>query len=162
MNTRIQVEHPITEEVTGVDLIRAMLLIAGGEPLPYSQEDISVRGHSIEVRINAEDPEKSFMPSPGTIDSLTWPLGPGVRIDSAAFEGYTIPPFYDSLIGKLIVTGESREVALARLGRALREIRLTGPATTLPFFERLLGEDDVVSNTFHTTWIENWMESRPS
>lgn len=162
MNTRIQVEHPITEEITGVDLIRAMLLIAGGEPLPYRQEDIAVRGHSIEVRINAEDPDNSFMPSPGTIGSLTWPLGPGVRIDSAAYEGYTIPPFYDSLIGKLIVHAESRDLALARLRRALGEIELGGPATTLPFFARLQGEDDVVQNTFHTTWIEQWMENRSS
>lgn len=162
MNTRIQVEHPITEEICGADLIRAMLLVAGGHPLPYQQDDIRIRGHAIEVRINAEDPDNGFMPAPGTIESLVWPLGPGVRIDSMAFAGYTIPPFYDSLIGKLIVHAETRELALARLRRALGEIELVGPATTLPFFERLLDQDDVVDNQIHTTWIEQWMESQES
>jgi len=160
MNTRIQVEHPITEEICGVDLIRAMLLVAQGEPLPFRQQGISMRGHAIEVRINAEDPERNFMPAPGEITELRWPLGPGVRIDSMAYAGYTIPPFYDSLIGKLVVWAEDRELALNRLGRALAEIELVGPKTTLPFFATLLAQDDVVSNTFHTTWIENWLQAR--
>ncbi len=120
MNTRIQVEHPITEEICGVDLIRGMLLVAQGDPLPYRQEDVAVRGHAIEVRVNAEDPERNFMPAPGTIEALRWAQGPGVRVDSMAYAGYTIPPYYDSLIGKLIVWAEDRELALARLGRALR------------------------------------------
>jgi acetyl-CoA carboxylase, biotin carboxylase subunit len=160
MNTRIQVEHPITEEICGVDLIRAMLLVAGGAPLPCRQDDIGIRGHAIEVRINAEDPDNQFMPAPGRIESLDWPLGPGVRIDSMAFPGSTIPPYYDSLVGKLIVHAETRDLALARLRRALAEIELVGPATTLPFFERLLDEDDVVANNIHTTWVEQWMESQ--
>lgn len=158
MNTRIQVEHPITEEICGVDLIRGMLLVAQGHPLPYRQEEIAIRGHAIEVRINSEDPDADFRPAPGTIETLRWPAGPGVRIDTMAYEGYTIPPFYDSLIGKLIVWAETRELALARLRRALAETELTGPATTLPFFVRLLDQDEVVANEFHTTWIENWLE----
>jgi len=161
MNTRIQVEHPITEEICGVDLIRGMLLVAQGEPLPYRQEDISIRGHAIEVRVNSEDPDADFRPGPGTIETLRWPAGPGVRIDSMAFAGYTIPPYYDSLIGKLIVWAETRELALARLGRALAETELDGPATTLPFFGRLLQQEDVVANEFHTTWIETWLEEGP-
>ena len=160
MNTRIQVEHPITEEICGVDLIRAMLRVAAGEPLPFRQEDISPRGHAIEVRINAEDPDRDFMPAPGQITELRWPQGPGVRIDSMAYEGYTIPPYYDSLIGKLIVWAEDREQALRRLGRALAELELAGPKTTLPFFSTLLAQDEVVANTFHTTWIEQWLEAR--
>ncbi|TQL68639.1 biotin carboxylase [Nocardioides albertanoniae] len=160
MNTRIQVEHPITEEVCGVDLIQAMLLVAGGHRLPYRQEDIRVGGHAIEIRINAEDPDRDFMPAPGRIESLVWPLGPGVRIDSMAYPGYTIPPYYDSLIGKLIVRAETRDLALARLRRALDEIELSGPATTLPFFGRLLDQSDVLDNHLHTTWIEQWMESQ--
>ena len=117
-----------------------------------------MRGHAIEVRINAEDSTADFRPAPGTIETLRWPSGPGVRIDSMAFAGYTIPPYYDSLIGKLIVWAETRELALARLGRALAETELDGPPTTLPFFARLLEEDDVVANEFHTTWIESWLE----
>lgn len=159
MNTRIQVEHPITEEICGVDLIRAMLLVAQGRPLPYRQDEISIRGHAIEVRVNAEDPEADFRPAPGTIEALRWPAGPGVRIDSMASAGYTVPPYYDSLIGKLIVWAETRELALARLGRALAETELIGLPTTLPFFARLLAQDDVVNNEFHTTWIESWLEA---
>jgi acetyl-CoA carboxylase biotin carboxylase subunit len=158
MNTRIQVEHPITEEICRVDLIQGMLKVAQGERLPYRQEEVRAQGHAIEVRINSEDPDRNFMPAPGTIESLRWPLGPGVRVDSMAYPGYTIPPYYDSLIGKLIVWGETRELALARLRRALDEIELEGPKTTLPFFESLLEHDDVQSNTFHTTWIESWSE----
>ncbi|WP_018156980.1 acetyl-CoA carboxylase biotin carboxylase subunit [Demetria terragena] len=155
MNTRIQVEHPISEEISGIDLIAAMIRVCQGEPLGLTQDQIARRGHAIEVRINAEDPARGFMPSPGEISSLTWPLGPGVRVDSMAYPGYRIPPFYDSLIGKLIVWGTDREHALARLERALREIDIDGPATTLPFFDTLLAHPDVRANTFHTTWIES-------
>ncbi|MBI5337885.1 MAG: acetyl-CoA carboxylase biotin carboxylase subunit [Mycolicibacterium rufum] len=162
MNTRIQVEHPITEEICGVDLIQAMIRVAQGEPLPYRQEDIRPRGHAIEVRINAEDPDRNFMPGPGTIADLHWPAGPGVRIDSMAYAGYQIPPYYDSMIGKLIVWAEDRDGALARLDRALSELELTGLKTTLPFFERLLTQDDVRNNAFHTTWIEQLLEARIS
>ncbi|GAA1072394.1 acetyl-CoA carboxylase biotin carboxylase subunit [Tsukamurella spumae] len=160
MNTRIQVEHPITEEICGVDLIRAMITVCQGDPLPYRQDRIHRRGHAIEVRINAEDPAAGFRPSPGTIDNVDWAQGPGVRVDSLVYSGYRIPPFYDSMIGKLIVWAETREQALARLARALRETELVGPATTLPFFEELLAEDDVRNNELHTTWIEQRTETR--
>jgi len=162
MNTRIQVEHPITEEICGVDLIQAMITVAQGDRLPMRQEDIARRGHAIEVRVNAEDPTQNFMPSPETIDGLRWPSGPGVRIDTMAYDGYKIPPFYDSMIGKLIVWAPDRAAALARLRRALGETRLDGPKTTLPFFLTLLEQDDVVGNDFHTTWVEEWLEKRES
>ncbi len=160
MNTRIQVEHPITEEICGVDLIQAMITVAQGDSLPMRQEDITRRGHAIEVRINAEDPDLDFQPSPGTIDHLRWPSGPGVRVDSMAYDGYRIPPYYDSMIGKLIVWAPDRDAALARLRRALGETELGGPTTTLPFFTTLSKQDDVVGNDFHTTWIEKWLETR--
>ncbi|CAM3836620.1 acetyl-CoA carboxylase biotin carboxylase subunit [Tsukamurella ocularis] len=160
MNTRIQVEHPITEEICGVDLIRAMIEVCQGDPLPYRQDDIARRGHSIEVRINAEDPAQGFRPAPGTVETVSWAQGPGVRVDSMAYSGYRIPPFYDSLIGKLIVWAETREQALARLERALRETEIAAPATTLPFFEELLAEDDVRRNALHTTWIEQRTENQ--
>ena len=129
---------PITEKICGVDLIAATLRVAEGEPLPYRQDDIRPRGHAIEVRINSEDPERDFMPAPGTIADVRWPAGPGVRVDSMVYAGYQIPPYYDSMIGKLIVWAEDRDRALARLGRALSELELTGLKTTLPFFERVL------------------------
>ncbi|MEO8668632.1 MAG: acetyl-CoA carboxylase biotin carboxylase subunit, partial [Bauldia sp.] len=129
MNTRIQVEHPVTEFVTGVDLVREMIRIAGGEPLRLRQDDIAIRGHAIEVRINAEDPARDFLPFPGTIAALHTPGGPGVRFDTLAYAGYTIPPFYDSLIGKLIVWGEDRAHAIARLQRALGEAKLLAAGT---------------------------------
>ncbi|RDB45688.1 acetyl-CoA carboxylase biotin carboxylase subunit [Tsukamurella tyrosinosolvens] len=160
MNTRIQVEHPITEEICGVDLIRAMIEVCQGDPLPYRQDDIARRGHAIEVRINAEDPAQEFRPAPGTVETVSWAQGPGVRVDSMAYSGYRIPPFYDSLIGKLIVWAETREQALARLERALRETEIAAPATTLPFFEGLLAEDDVRRNALHTTWIEQRTENQ--
>lgn len=162
MNTRIQVEHPITEQICGVDLIRMMISVAQGEPLPYRQDDVAPRGHAIEVRINAEDPDKNFMPAPGRISVLRWPLGPGVRVDSMVYPGATIPPYYDSLIGKLIVWGEDRQRALDRLGRALSETDLVGLPTTLPFFKALLAQEAVQSNDFHTTWVENWLEEKQS
>ncbi len=160
MNTRIQVEHPITEEICGVDLIRAMIEVCQGDPLPYRQDDIVRRGHAIEVRINAEDPAQGFRPAPGIVETVSWPQGPGVRVDSMAYSGYRIPPFYDSLIGKLIVWAETREQALSRLERALRETEIAAPATTLPFFEELLAEDDVRHNALHTTWIEQRTENQ--
>jgi acetyl-CoA carboxylase biotin carboxylase subunit len=162
MNTRIQVEHPITEEICGVDLIQLMLAVAQGDPLPVRQSDITRRGHAIEVRINAEDPARKFLPSPGTIDGLRWPAGPGVRIDTMAYDGYTIPPYYDSMIGKLIVWAPDRPAALARLRRALGETQLGGPKTTLPFFATLLEQEAVMANDFHTTWIEKWLAARPA
>jgi acetyl-CoA carboxylase biotin carboxylase subunit len=136
MNTRVQVEHPVTELVTGIDIVKQQLLIAADEPLPFRQDDIVVRGHAIECRINAEDPE-TFMPSPGMITQWHAPGGPGIRLDSHIYSGYTVPPFYDSLIGKLIAYGETREVALARMRNALSEIVIEGIRTNVPLHEEI-------------------------
>jgi len=138
MNTRIQVEHPVTELITGIDLIKEQIRVAAGEPLRFTQEDVQVRGHAIECRINAEDPEKNFMPCPGSIDGYVTPGGPGVRVDSHAYPGYKIPPYYDSLISKLIVWGADREEAIARMKRALNEYAITGIKTTIPFHLKLM------------------------
>jgi acetyl-CoA carboxylase biotin carboxylase subunit len=158
MNTRIQVEHPVTEMVTGFDLVREMLSIAAGRPLEISQQDIATRGHSIEVRLNAEDPARNFLPFPGLVESLTIPSGPGVRFDGAIYPGYTIPPFYDSLLGKLIVWDSDREAALARLARALDEFRLVGVSTTSSLFRRLVDEEDIRGGRFDTGWLETWLQ----
>jgi acetyl-CoA carboxylase biotin carboxylase subunit len=136
MNTRIQVEHPVTELVTGIDIVKQQLLIAADEPLPFRQSDITVRGHAIECRINAEDPE-TFMPSPGMITQWHAPGGPGIRLDSHIYSGYTVPPFYDSMIGKLIAYGETRDVALARMRNALSEIVIEGIKTNVPLHEEI-------------------------
>jgi acetyl-CoA carboxylase, biotin carboxylase subunit len=159
MNTRIQVEHPVTELVTGVDLVHEMLLIAGGEPLRLRQEDIALRGHAIEVRINAEDPSNGFMPFPGKVGDLHIPGGPGVRFDTMLFAGYQIPPFYDSLLGKLIVWGEDRPHAVARLKRALHELEVGGVRTTRPLHLALADDEAVRAAAFHTGWLETWLEA---
>ncbi|MGI9416608.1 MAG: acetyl-CoA carboxylase biotin carboxylase subunit [Geminicoccaceae bacterium] len=158
MNTRIQVEHPITEMISGVDLVADMIRVAGGAKLARRQGDIERRGHAIEVRLNAEDPSKNFMPFPGRIDHLTVPGGPGVRFDHLLYQGYIVPPFYDSLLGKLIVWAEDREKALRRLRRALGELRIDGVATTAPLFANLLEADDVKTGAVHTRWLEPWLE----
>ncbi|SAL73928.1 acetyl-CoA carboxylase biotin carboxylase subunit [Caballeronia telluris] len=160
MNTRIQVEHAVTEAITGVDLLREMLRIADGEPLRFTQRDIVLRGAALECRINAEDPEHDFRPSPGRVDELVWPAGPGVRIDSLLYQGYTIPPFYDSLLAKLIVFDESRPAALARLDRALRELRIGGVKTTASLHRVLLADDDVRAGRYHTNFLEAWMSEQ--
>jgi acetyl-CoA carboxylase, biotin carboxylase subunit len=154
MNTRIQVEHPVTEMLTGVDLVKEQILVASGEPLSLKQEDVPFVGHAIEFRINAEDPDQDFMPSPGEITFLEVPGGPGVRVDSAIYQGYTIPPFYDSMVGKLIVWGLNREEAIKRSGRALREYRLEGIKTTIPLHLRLLEDDAFCSGEYHTGYLE--------
>jgi acetyl-CoA carboxylase biotin carboxylase subunit len=136
MNTRVQVEHPVTELVTGVDIVKQQLLIAADEELSYRQEDIVQRGHAIECRINAEDPE-TFMPSPGMITQWHAPGGPGIRLDSHIYSGYTVPPFYDSMIGKLIAYGDTRDVALARMRNALSEIVIEGIRTNVPLHEEI-------------------------
>lgn len=136
MNTRVQVEHPVTEMITGVDIVRQQILIAAGETLPYRQEDIVLRGHSMECRINAEDPT-NFMPSPGTITAWHAPGGLGVRVDSHIYAGYTVPPYYDSMIGKIIVHGDTREIAMARMRNALSEVVVTGIKTNIPLHEDL-------------------------
>ena len=159
MNTRIQVEHPVTEMITGVDLVQSMLRIAGGKPLPYRQSDIALRGHAIEVRINAEDPGKGFMPAPGRVLNFRAPEGDGVRFDTMLYEGYVVPPFYDSLLGKLIVTGVNREEALRRLRTALAGLSIEGLATTRGLHLALLDNEDVRSGAVHTRWLEDWLPS---
>ena len=159
MNTRIQVEHPVTEMTTGIDLVQSMLRIAGGEPLPYRQSDISCRGHAIEARINAEDPAKGFMPAPGRVVRFRAPEGEGVRFDTMLYEGYVVPPFYDSLLGKLIVAGASREEALRRLRTALEGLSIEGLATTRGLHLALLDDEDVRRGAVHTRWLEDWLPS---
>jgi len=157
MNTRIQVEHPITEVVCGLDLVREMLRIAAGAPLAYKQSDIRLRGHAIEARINAEDPALNFRPSPGKVTTFSAPAGPGVRVDTLLYSGCSVSPFYDSLIGKLIVWDESREFALARMRRALGELVVEGIATTAPLHLRLTKDEEVRRGAFHTRWLEDWL-----
>ena len=156
MNTRLQVEHPITEMITGIDLVREQIRIASGEKLSFSQDDIKLTGHAIECRINAENPE-TFMPSPGTIQTYHPPGGLGVRMDSAVYSGYAIPPFYDSLIGKLIIHADDREACLMRLDRALDEFVVDGVQTTIPLFEKLLPNDDFRKADYDIHWLENFL-----
>jgi acetyl-CoA carboxylase biotin carboxylase subunit len=157
MNTRIQVEHPVTEMVTGIDLIAEQLRIAGGEPISVLQEEIQIRGHAIECRINAEDPSHNFRPAPGRITGWLPPGGPGVRVDSHVYTGYQIPPFYDSLIGKLIVWGVDRDAALRRLRRALSECAITGIPTTIDFHLALLDRPEFQRGDIHTKFVEQEM-----
>ncbi|MBS4176384.1 acetyl-CoA carboxylase biotin carboxylase subunit [Lederbergia citrea] len=154
MNTRIQVEHPITEMVTGVDLIKEMINVASGEPLSISQDEIQFNGFSIECRINAENPEKNFMPSAGRIDMYLPPGGYGVRVDSGAYPGYTIPPYYDSMIAKVISYGATREEAIARMKRALEEFIIEGVKTTIPFHLNLLDHETFISGDFNTKFLD--------
>jgi acetyl-CoA carboxylase biotin carboxylase subunit len=158
MNTRIQVEHPVTEMLTGVDLVKEQIRVASGEPLSIEQEDVPFFGHAMEFRINAEDPDKDFMPSPGEISFLDVPGGPGVRVDSAIYQGYKIPPFYDSMVGKLIVWALTREEAINRARRALREYRLEGIKTTIPLHIRLLEEKALRSGKYHTGYLEELLK----
>ncbi len=158
MNTRIQVEHPVTEMITGVDLVREMLRIAGGEPLRFRQDQIRLNGHAIEVRICAEDPAQGFKPGPGTVTSLKVPGGSGVRFDTMLFQGYTVPPFYDSLLGKLIVWDENRAAAIQRMSRALGELQVGGLPTTKPLHQALARDAGVQAGDFHTRWLEPWLE----
>jgi len=156
MNTRLQVEHPVTERITNIDLVYEQIRIAAGEPLSIRQEDVAFWGHAVEVRINAEDP-RTFAPSPGRISQYHPAGGVGVRIDSAAYQGYTIPPYYDSLIGKLIVHGRDRPECLQRLKRALDEFVVDGIATTLPLHRQLIREPDIVAGDYDIHWLENYL-----
>lgn len=160
MNTRIQVEHPVTEMVTGVDLVQWMLRIAGGEPLSLSQAEIRLQGAALEMRINAEDPARNFFPSPGVVQSLSWPQGEGVRVDSHLFEGYRVPAYYDSLLAKVVVQGADRSEAFARAEQALAATRLTGMATTLPLHRLLLADAAVREGQFDTGTLEPWLVER--
>ena len=157
MNTRIQVEHPVTELVTGLDLVAEQLRVAAGQPLSCRQEDVELRGHAVECRINAEDPDRKFLPRPGTVAALELPGGPGVRIDHALAPGAVIPPFYDSLVAKLCAWGTSRPQALARAAQALAELEITGLTTTASLHRRLLEVPDVRSGDYHTSWLEEFL-----
>jgi acetyl-CoA carboxylase biotin carboxylase subunit len=158
MNTRLQVEHPVTEAIFGVDLVREQIRVAAGMEMSFQQEDLAINGHSIEVRINAEK-LPNFSPCPGRITQYHAPGGLGVRMDSALYDGYRIPPYYDSLIGKLIVHGRDRPEALARLQRALGELIVDGIDTTVPLFHALLEEQDVLDGSYNIHWLEKWLES---
>ncbi len=158
MNTRLQVEHPVTENIFGVDLVREQIRVAAGMPLSFKQEDLKINGHSIEVRLNAER-LPNFVPCPGQITQYHAPGGLGVRVDSALYDGYKIPPYYDSLIGKLIVHGRDRPEALARLNRALGELIIDGVETTVPLFHALLQEKDVHTGDYNIHWLEKWLDA---
>ncbi|BBE71126.1 acetyl-CoA carboxylase biotin carboxylase subunit [Oharaeibacter diazotrophicus] len=161
MNTRIQVEHPVSEMITGIDLVREMIRVAGGAPLAYAQDDVVAKGHAIEVRINAEDPAKGFLPGPGTVTALTVPGGMGVRFDGMLYPGYQVPPFYDSLLGKLIVWDETRDGAIDRLARALAELKVEGLPTTTALHAALARDADVRAGAVHTRWLEGWLDAHP-
>ncbi|MFK4469722.1 acetyl-CoA carboxylase biotin carboxylase subunit [Bacillus sp. RC252] len=154
MNTRIQVEHPVTEMVTGIDIIKEQIRIASGGKLRYKQDDVKFNGWAIECRINAENPEKNFMPSPGTVKEYLPPGGYGVRIDSAVYAGYSIPPYYDSMVAKVITHGETREEAIQRMERALKEFHVVGIKTTIPFHLNLLSNKTFISGDFNTKFLE--------
>lgn len=156
MNTRIQVEHPVTEMVTGVDLVKLQLKVAMGEPLPYKQDDITINGHAIEYRINAENPYKNFMPSPGKITQYLAPGGYGVRIESACYTNYTIPPYYDSMVAKLIVHEPTRDEAIMTGIRALSEYLILGIDTTIPFHLKLMNNDIFKSGDYNTNFLEKY------
>ena len=156
MNTRLQVEHPVTEMITGLDLVQEQIRVANGGTLQYKQSDITFSGHAIECRINAEN-AKTFAPSPGRVDAVHFPGGLGVRVDSALYAGYRIPPYYDSLIGKLIVFGKSRTECMMRLKRAMGEFVIEGVETTIPLFQRLLTEPDIIDGHYDIHWLEHYL-----
>jgi acetyl-CoA carboxylase biotin carboxylase subunit len=158
MNTRLQVEHPVTEAITGIDLVREQIRIAAGLPLSFRQDEVVFEGHAIECRINAENP-RTFTPSPGLITDFHAPGGLGVRLDSAIYAGYSISPFYDSLAGKLIVSGRDRTECLARLKRCLGEMVVGGIETTIPLFQDLLAEPDIIEGRYNIHWLEEWLRA---
>ncbi len=159
MNTRIQVEHPVTEFITGIDLIKEQISVAAGKPLSFKQDDIKISGHSIECRVNAEDPDK-FLPSVGTIKELYMPGGPGVRVDSAIYQGYKIPPYYDSMIGKVIVHANTRDEAIHRMMRALGEIHIAGVKTTVPLLHKIMHSTEFKSGKVSTSFLENFLKNQ--
>ena len=154
MNTRIQVEHPVTEVVTGEDLVAEQIRVAAGEPLSFADRNPGCEGHAIEFRINAEDPARNFMPSPGVLTRWLPPSGEGIRFDSHVYQGYTIPPYYDSLLGKLIVYGKDRNEALTRARAALQAFEVKGVPTTIPFHLEVIEHADFINNKIHTRWVE--------
>jgi acetyl-CoA carboxylase biotin carboxylase subunit len=158
MNTRIQVEHPITEQITGVDLIKEQIRVAAGERLSFSQKDLEIRGHAIEFRVNAENPYKDFAPSPGKVVFVNMPGGIGVRVDSHVYSGYDISPHYDSMIGKIIVHAPTRQEAITRMSRALGEFMIEGPATTVPLGMALMADARFERGEYTTTFLENFLK----
>ena len=159
MNTRLQVEHPVTEAITGIDLVREQIRIAAGLPLSFTQDEVVFEGHAIECRVNAENP-RTFVPSPGLVTDFHAPGGLGVRLDSALYAGYSIPPYYDSLAGKLIVHGRDRTECIARLRRSLGEMVVGGVETTIPLFQDLLAEPDVLEGRYDIHWLERWIAAQ--
>ena len=162
MNTRIQVEHPITETITGVDLVKEQIKIAMGEKLSYTQDKIPTRGHAIECRINAEDPENNFAPSPGLIDGFHLPGGPGIRVDSHIYAGYIVPPHYDSLIAKLISWGNNRQEAIERMKRALDEFIISGIKTTIPLHKAVMNDERFLKGNYNTSFLEVYLKGEPA
>lgn len=160
MNTRVQVEHPVTEAVTGIDIIKEQIKIADGEELSFRQQDVKINGHSIECRINAENPKFNFRPSPGKITTFHTPGGFGVRVDSAIYQDYTIPPYYDSMIAKLIVHAENRNEAISKMKRALTEFAVDGVDTNIDFLIKLLCQEDIINNNYDTSYIEKWLKKQ--
>jgi acetyl-CoA carboxylase biotin carboxylase subunit len=160
VNTRLQVEHPVTEQVTGLDLVKLQIAIAAGHRLPFAWESITPRGHAMEVRLYAEDPDNNFFPSPGKIIARYAPTGPGIRLDEGVYEGYTVPMEYDPLLSKLIAWGNSREETIARLRRALDEYTITGIRTNVSLFRRILGEPEFLCGEIHTKWLDELL-ARP-
>jgi acetyl-CoA carboxylase biotin carboxylase subunit len=158
MNTRIQVEHPVTEMVTSFDLVKEQIRVAAGEPISFRGEGSRLRGHAIECRINAEDPYRNFQPSPGLITAYHPPGGPGVRLDTHVYDGYTVPPYYDSLLAKVIVHGNSRAEALSRMGQALDSFIIEGVTTTIPFLARIIRHPEFVAGTVDTRFLERHLE----
>lgn len=159
MNTRIQVEHPISEAISGIDIVKNQILVAMGEKLPFKQEDLQIKGHSIECRINAEDPENNFMPNPGKIKGLVIPGGFGVRVDTHIYENYTLPPFYDSLLAKLIVWASDRNEAIIRMKRALNEFQIEGIKTTIPFHIKVMDNPSFLKGNYTTKFLESFNKS---
>ena len=159
MNTRLQVEHPVTEMVCGIDLVREMIRVASGAPLSFSQDEVKFSGHAIECRINAENPD-TFLPCPGTIDEYHAPGGLGVRVDSALYSGYRVPPHYDSMIAKLIVHGASRNECLMRLRRALSEYVIGGLDTSIPLHQRLMNNDKFMNGDYDIHWLEGFVDGK--
>lgn len=157
MNTRIQVEHTVSEEVSGIDLMKEQIRVAAGEKLSFTQEEMVITGHAIEYRVNAEDPYNNFTPSPGQVEAVHFPGGPGVRIDSHVYSGYTISPYYDSMIGKIIVHGKDRDEAIMRMRRALDEFTINGPHTSVPLGEALMVDGRFVEGTYNTAYLEKFM-----
>jgi len=157
MNTRIQVEHTVSEEVTGIDLMKEQIRVAAGEKLSFKQDEVKITGHAIEFRVNAEDPCNNFTPSPGLVEAVHFPGGPGIRIDSHVYSGYVISPYYDSMVGKIIAKGKDRTEALARMRRALEEFTINGPNTTVPLGEALFVDPRFIEGKYNTAFLEQFM-----